>query len=322
MSPSPFAIENPGYLHRLPLAPETNGAANGATWLHMCTRHPETAGQLVGVEGLDRLTVEAMMRQEARSRILVRDDGVMVLLKAMHKREGFKPEDMISLRIWVDRERVITPREADVDAIVDLRDRLLQGQGPTTPAQFLADLVDAHLAEVTEEVDALEDAVGRLDAHTLADRQRGDAVCGDVASMSLTIAGLLRHLTPQRVVLERLSQLNCAFAGKTHVAQWAHALDELLRLLEALQGIREELAIVTAQAQRIQDRQLAKVNLLLGMVAGAFLPTTLFAGLMGMNVGGIPLADQPWAFTVFALACAAFSASILIWFRRRDGTRP
>jgi len=315
-------MENPGYLHRLPLAPEENGAANGATWLHMCIRHPETTGQLVGVEGLDRLTVEAMMRQEARSRIQVRDDGVMVLLKAMHKREGFRPEDMISLRIWVDRERVITTREADVDPIIDLRDLLLQGHGPTTPAQFLVDLIDAHLAEVTEEVNALEDAVGRLDAHTLADRQRGDAVCGDVASMSLTIAGLLRHLTPQRVVLERLSQLNCAFAGKTQVAHWAHALDELLRLLEALHGIREELAIVTAQAQRIQDRQLAKVNLLLGMVAGAFLPTTLFAGLMGMNVGGIPLADQPWAFTVFALACAAFSASILIWFRRRDGTRP
>lgn len=315
-------MENPGYLHRLPLAPEENGAANGATWLHMCIRHPETTGQLVGVEGLDRLTVEAMMRQEARSRIQVRDDGVMVLLKAMHKREGFRPEDMISLRIWVDRERVITTREADVDPIIDLRDLLLQGHGPTTPAQFLVDLIDAHLAEVTEEVNALEDAVGRLDAHTLADRQRGDAVCGDVASMSLTIAGLLRHLTPQRVVLERLSQLNCAFTGKTQVAHWAHALDELLRLLEALHGIREELAIVTAQAQRIQDRQLAKVNLLLGMVAGAFLPTTLFAGLMGMNVGGIPLADQPWAFTVFALACAAFSASILIWFRRRDGTRP
>ncbi len=322
MNPSILAMENPGYLHRLPLAPEENGAANGATWLHMCIRHPETTGQLVGVEGLDRLTVEAMMRQEARSRIQVRDDGVMVLLKAMHKREGFRPEDMISLRIWVDRERVITTREADVDPIIDLRDLLLQGHGPTTPAQFLVDLIDAHLAEVTEEVNALEDAVGRLDAHTLADRQRGDAVCGDVASMSLTIAGLLRHLTPQRVVLERLSQLNCAFAGKTQVAHWAHALDELLRLLEALHGIREELAIVTAQAQRIQDRQLAKVNLLLGMVAGAFLPTTLFAGLMGMNVGGIPLADQPWAFTVFALACAAFSASILIWFRRRDGTRP
>lgn len=322
MSPSILAMENPGYLHRLPLAPDDSGADNGATWLHMCIRHPETTGQLVGVEGLDRLTVEAMMRQEARSRILVRDDGVMVLLKAMHKREGFRPEDMISLRIWVDRERVITTREADVDAIIDLRDRLLQGHGPTTPAKFLVDLIDAHLSEVTEEVDALEDAVGRLDAHTLADRQRGDAVCGDVASMSLTIAGLLRHLTPQRVVLERLSQLNGAFAERTQVAQWAHALDELLRLLEALQGIREELAIMTAQAQRIQDRQLAKVNLLLGMVAGAFLPTTLFAGLMGMNVGGIPLADHPWSFTVFALACAAFSASILIWFRRRDWTRP
>jgi zinc transporter len=121
-------MENPGYLHRLPLAPEENGAANGANWLHMCIRHPETTGQLVGVEGLDRLTVEAMMRQEARSRIQVRDDGVMVLLKAMHKREGFRPEDMISLRIWVDRERVITTREADVDVIIDLRDRLLQGK--------------------------------------------------------------------------------------------------------------------------------------------------------------------------------------------------
>ena len=62
----------------------------------------ETAAYLVDVEHLDRFIADAMLREETRSRIVAHDDGVMVLLKAMRQGEGFRPEDMISLRVWID----------------------------------------------------------------------------------------------------------------------------------------------------------------------------------------------------------------------------
>jgi zinc transporter len=241
----------------------------------------------------------------------------MVLLKAMRQGEGFRPEDMISLRVWIDAERVITTREADVDPILDLREQLAQRKGPSTSAGFLADLIDAHLAEVGRTVDTLEKAIDGLDAHRLTDKNHGEKACGELASCSLTIAGLLRHLSPQRVVLERLATLSYPFVADRHRVRWGEALDTLLLLLESLQSLSERIAIVSAQARRMQDRHQARLSQLLSVVAGAFLPTTFVTGLLGMNVAGIPLADHPLAFASVALACVVFATVTLYCLGRR-----
>lgn len=309
---------NPGYLHQVALSAPVDAPDRRSQWLHMCIQHPETAQHLVGAAGLDALTVAAMMRDDTRSRILARPNGVMVLLKAMHKRAGYRPEDMISLRIWIDEMRVITTREADIDAVKELHERLRDGRGPRTPPEFLAQLIDSHLTETAEEVERLEDAVGAIDAHQLADRQHGDAVCGKLAALSLTIVGLLRHLGPQRVVLEGLTRLACPFVTELDRARWHESLDRLLHLLESLQALRERLSIVAAQAQRVQDRRQADINLVLGIVAGSFLPPTFVTGLMGMNLAGIPLADRPWAFVAVSACCVMFALAAFLWLRRRN----
>ncbi len=306
-----------GHVHRVDLMPPAGQTRSDVSWLHMCIKHAETAAYLVDVEHLDKVTADAMLQEETRSRILAQDDGVMVLLKAMRQGEGFKPEDMISLRVWIDDARVITTREADVDPILDLRDQLAQGKGPSTSAGFLADLIDAHLSEVGSTVDSLEKVLDGLDAHRLTDMKLGEMACGELAACSLTIAGLLRHLSPQRVVFERLSGLSYPFVADRHRARWGEALDTLLLLLESLQSLRERITIVTAQVQRMQDRHRARQSQLLSVVAGAFLPTTFFTGLLGMNVAGIPLADHPLAFAMVALICVVFASVTLYCIGRR-----
>ena len=103
---------SPGFLHLHAL----NG---GGEWLHMCIKHRETSAYLMEVAMLDDLVVDAMIEEDTRSRVRVLDDGIMVLLKAMHVGQDMaRPEDMVSIRIWIDKTRVITTREADVDPIL------------------------------------------------------------------------------------------------------------------------------------------------------------------------------------------------------------
>lgn len=106
------AQETPGFLH-------LHSLSGGAEWLHLCIRHRETSSYLMDVEMLDDLVVDAMIEEDTRSRVRVRDDGVLVLLKAMHVRSDMaEPENMVSIRIWIDEKRIITTREADVDPIL------------------------------------------------------------------------------------------------------------------------------------------------------------------------------------------------------------
>jgi len=49
------------------------------------------------------------------------------------------------------------------------------------------------------------------------------------------------------------------------------------------------------------------------------LPINIVAGLLDMNVGGIPLAQEPHGFAVFVALVIAFTALSAWWvFRKRD----
>lgn len=167
------AKKTPGFLH-------LHALKDGAQWLHMCIRHKETSTYLMDVAMLDDLVVDALVEEDTRSRVRVSETGIMVLLKAMHVSQDMaSPEDMVSIRVWIDHARVITTREADVDPIIVLHARLDEGKGPATPGEFLADLIEEHLDEVDEHIEALEDSVDRIDE--MVNHHKTEAACPDMA---------------------------------------------------------------------------------------------------------------------------------------------
>jgi zinc transporter len=56
--------------------------------------------------------------------------------------------------------------------------------------------------------------------------------------------------------------------------------------------------------------------LLISIVALIFLPLTFITGLLGMNVKGIPYAEEVWAFWGVVGLCAVLGAAVLAYFIR------
>jgi zinc transporter len=90
----------------------------------------------------------------------------------------------------------------------------------------------------------------------------------------------------------------------------------VLRLGEDLDAIRDRSQVVHDQ---IMDRRAERMNnqmLVLSVVAAIFLPLGLLTGLLGINVGGIPGTDNPWAFWIVCAALIATAVALVLWFRR------
>ncbi len=84
------------------------------------------------------------------------------------------------------------------------------------------------------------------------------------------------------------------------------SLEERIKLLQ------EEVA---AQLSEQTNRSLFTLT----VVTVLALPINIVAGLLGMNVGGIPLADAPHGFAVIVALVIAFTALAAWWaFRKRD----
>jgi len=52
-------------------------------------------------------------------------------------------------------------------------------------------------------------------------------------------------------------------------------------------------------------------------VAMIFLPLTFLTGLYGMNVKGLPYAEEPWAFDAIAGICLLTTIGIIVYFMQR-----
>ena len=304
------ARKSPGFLHLLPLK-------GGGEWLHMCIRHKETSTYLMDEVALDDLIVDALMEEDTRSRLRVRDEGIMVLLKAMHLRgeDMARPEDMISMRLWLTPDRVISTREADVDPILEIARRLAKGDGPATPGAFLADLVEEHLDEVETQVEMIEDDATRI--AQMIGSHKLEFACPNMADTETRISGFLRHLAPQRPVLATLSTLHHPVLDGRHRARLDDGLNRLLRYLETLQNLREQIAILNDQVSRIQDRRLNRSSYAFAAAATIFLPLGFVTGLFGVNLMGLPLEDSPQGFWILTVICLALSLGLLALFRWR-----
>ena len=78
-------------------------------WVHLDATHPETAQWLnENVSYLDPIIINALLAGETRPRVSFVGKGAKIILRGMNLQENADPEDMISLRLWVDENRIIS----------------------------------------------------------------------------------------------------------------------------------------------------------------------------------------------------------------------
>ncbi|NEL27501.1 MAG: zinc transporter ZntB, partial [Xanthomonas perforans] len=140
----------------------------------------------------------------------------------------------------------------------------------------------------------------------------------DVTHTRVRAIGYRRFLVPQRSALEKLGQLPGDWLQQDDRLHLAAAADRAARMAEEVDSIRERAALVHETLTDLRAEQLDQRSLQIAIVAMVFLPLTFLTGLLGMNVKGIPFADEPWAFAGVVGLCALMSMGIVAWFARRN----
>ena len=156
-------------------------------------------------------------------------------------------------------------------------------------------------------LDALEERLDQDDPERLRD---------DSLHLRRRALPLKRFLAPQREALTAFSKARVAFMRDDTRVLIAEEAERTVRLVEALDALRERSALLQEEvAGDIADR-LNRNTYTLSIVAAIFLPLGFLTGLLGINVGGMPGADTPWAFWAVVALCVALGVAGL-WVMRR-----
>jgi zinc transporter len=290
--------------------------ADGVLWLSLDYSAPDAARWLDGPAGIEPLVHDALLDTDPRPRALARGDSLLLIIRGINLNRGAEPEDMISVRSWIEPRRIITLRHRSSRSLSAIAADLERGAGPRDPGAFVVALVDRILELVVTRVDTLGDDVAHCEDELLGE-VRSD-LRARIADQRRRAIALRRFLAPQREALTKLAAAPVPWLTAVERAQIIEAADRQTRTVEELDAARDRAAVTQEELSSRTAEQTNQRLYILSIFTAVFLPIGFVTGLLGVNVGGVPLQNVPWAF--WAL-CAAFilGVGLQLWLFRRRG---
>jgi zinc transporter len=264
---------------------------------------------LLKKSGLNPIVAEALLEEETRPRIMVLDDSLFLTLRGVNLNPGADPDDMISIRLYIEANRVITVRHRPLMTIQDIRSTLGTNNGPKNPGDFLTVLVDRLVDRMAPVVHQLDEEIDEAEEQIIG--QASYQLRSQLGILRRQVISFRRYISPQREVISQLHHAQLTWLNSTQRASIREVADHLIRYVEDLDAARDRMGVMQEELTNKLSEQMNKTMYILTVLAGIFLPITFVTGLLGINVGGIPGAQNPWAFTEVALTLT-FVAVLLV----------
>ena len=286
----------------------------GFLWLHLDASNDEATQWLIHKSGLPPLIQEALLEAGSRPRSIVSPSDFLVILRGVNCTPGADPEDMVALRLFISGQRIISMRRNRVKAIQDIHEQMTAGGGPTTVGEFLAAVVDRITERIGDVVADIEDRVA--DVEDMVITAETELLQPRLTELRRESISMRRYIAPQRDMLARLIHDRIAWLTEADRSLLRESAERTARYVEDIDAARERALIAQEELKTKLSAQMNRAMYTLSIVAAIFMPLGLLTGLLGINVGGIPGTDNPWAFLIVTALLVVLAIVLFQWFRK------
>jgi zinc transporter len=260
---------------------------------------------------------EALHEGSRSTRIELADDTLVAVVNDVSFEFSFDPSEIETLWVNVGPRLALTARVHPLRSIDRLRQAVKEGCGFASPLLFLnrllhdqGDVLVRIVRQATLQVDRVEDnlLVGRL-----------GTMREDLGRMRRVLVRLQRLLAPEPGALFRLLRQPPTWIAPGDLDELRQATEEFSLVLRDLQALQERIKLLQDEIAARVGEHTSKSVFTLTVVTVLALPINIVAGLLGMNVGGIPLAQNGNGFEWIVAIIVTFTLLAGWWaFRRRD----
>ena len=282
-------------------------------WLILDGRDPGAEVWIDAQEDIPQIARSALLASETRPRSDTIGQGAIINLRGLGKTPEDDPDALVSLRFWAETGRVILVTMRSPTALEIVADRFLSGH-IRDPGDLLSAFADAITNGLDPDVanlgDALDECELKVEVANIHPTRR------EVTRVRARAIAFRRFVAPQRQALVQLAIAQLDWLDEDDRLHLREAADRAARMAEELESVRERAALMHEELTDRRSEQMDARALLISIVALVFLPLTFITGLLGMNVKGIPYAEQPWAFWGVTGICLFLALLVLGWFVR------
>jgi zinc transporter len=172
-----------------------------------------------------------------------------------------------------------------------------------------ADVLTQIVRSIADKTDHIEDRLlaNRLEHHR-----------ANLGTMRRLLVRLQRLLAPEPSALFRLLNRPPLWIVDDDRQDLRQSTEEFATVIQDMTALQERIKLLQEEIAAQVGEQNNRSLFVLTTVSVLALPINIIAGLLGMNVGGIPLADSNHGFWLIVLLVASFTAIAVYWIFGRS----
>jgi zinc transporter len=285
-------------------------------WLHFTLTNNASEKWLRECLALPEAFLDALREGSRSARIEYSDGRLVAIVNDAIYDFSFAASDIATMWLSVDRHAVVSARRKPLRSVDRLRAAVNSGERFGSPVELLIHLFHDQCDVLVQIVRKATSTIDRIEDSLLADRLEIGRV--DLGAMRRVLVRLRRLLAPEPAAMFRL--LN-------HPPDWIASVDlrELRQATEEFSVVMDDMAALLERIKLLHEEVAAQVNeqnnrslFLLTIFTVLALPINIIAGLLGMNVGGVPLSQDEHGFWIVVGIVAMFTLpAVWLVFRRR-----
>lgn len=313
-----YAFDPDGKAHKLDRQEVAKELKNeNLAWVHLDGNEKSTKKWLESeVDYLDHLIIDALIAEESRPRVMEFETGLLIILRGVNLNQNAEADDMVSVRMWIDHERIITIQMRDMKAVFDIRDQIESGKTIKNSGEFLYNLLYQILANtspflysLSDKVDALEEKV--MTTHNVAFRE-------EVLQIRTQSTVFKRYLGPQREAIAKLRICDHEWINDWAKRHFQENLDHITLMIEEIDEVRDRSQILHEELFHGLTEKLNKSMYSLSLVASIFIPLTFFTSIFSVNIAGLPGISDDSAFIYMMIAIFIMAGLQIIIFKKKN----
>jgi len=287
-------------------------------WLHFSLSNVNSERWLGDHLDLPKHYFDTLHEGPGSTRIEQADDCLIAVINDVLYDFSYEAPQIATLWMCVSRRYVVSARLHSLRSIDRLRVSVRTGEQFESAVSLLthllrdqADVLQQIARNAVTHVDQIEDIL--LAGQAAAKRS-------SLGSLRRVFVRLRRLLAPEPGALFRLLHSPPSWFTDEDTQGLRTASEEFSSVLNDLGALQERTKLLQEEISAHTSEQTNRSVYLLTVVTVLALPINIIAGLLGMNVGGIPLAQEEHGFWIIAALIASFTG-IAGWFalsKKRD----
>ena len=287
----------------------------GVLWVHFDYTKEQSIDWITNKSDIDPIAVDALLSEITRPRTTILNNSVLLALRGINLNPNSDPEDMISIRLYINENIIISTKKRDLFSVSDILEYLKQGDGPKNSSEFLIELTHRLTHRMEDYISDLEDRASSLEE--LSIESSNASLRTSISQIKRESISLKRYLSPQKEAIYKLYNQKISWLVEYDKIPLREINHRLIKYIEDLDSIKDKISLVQEEISNNLSEQLNQRMYVLSIISAIFLPLGLLTGLLGVNVGGIPGSQNSFSFSIFAVSLVFIVAIQLYIFKKK-----